>query len=48
MGTMSTRAKAWFAKPFSEDMDTINWLLFVGLIAVAVVLWTRILKTLEI
>lgn len=35
---------AFMAEPFKEDMDAINWFLFVGFILILLILWTIILK----
>jgi hypothetical protein len=42
-GTMP-RLMAWAQHPFSSDMSAIDWALFMGLILVAVFLWTRVLS----
>lgn len=36
--------RAWFSRPFNEDGDVKDWFLFVGFIAVASWIWSRILE----
>jgi|GEM_PF-2960628 len=45
-GTASviTNIKNWATSPFSQQMDLTHWFLFTGLIIVAIILWTLILK----
>ncbi len=42
-GGLMTRFTAWVKKPFSGDMDALHWFLFLGLVLVAVFLWSRIM-----
>jgi hypothetical protein len=35
--------KSWAAQPFKSQMDLFGWTLFVGLLIIIVILWTRIL-----
>jgi hypothetical protein len=42
-GGLATRFTAWVKKPFSGDMDALHWFLFLGLVLVAVFLWSRIM-----
>lgn len=37
------RFAAWMRRPFSGDMDAVHWFLFLGLILIAVFLWSRIM-----
>lgn len=36
--------KGWLAKPFSTEMDTLHWFLFLGLLIVLMVFWRIILR----
>lgn len=36
--------KAWFDKPFSEDMSATKWFLFFGLLIVISALWALVLR----
>lgn len=36
--------KAWAGQPYKEDGDLVDWLLFVGLLTVGTILWTKIVK----
>ena len=36
-------AKRWLKQPFNEEGSVINWVLFIGLILVAIFFWTRLL-----
>lgn len=38
------RVAAWAAHPFSSDMDAIDWILWLGLVIAAILLWTRLLR----
>lgn len=40
-----TRLQQWAAKPFSEEMDAWNWVLFTAFVVTVAVLWTRVLRT---
>lgn len=35
--------KAWVHEPFNSKMDLTGWVLFVGVLAAASVLWSRVL-----
>lgn len=37
---------AWLKKPYQEDGHVIDWLLFIGLLTAATILWTRVIKRL--
>jgi hypothetical protein len=39
--------KNWWSKPFSNDQSAWGWFLFLGLIMVAIVAWTRILDLIK-
>lgn len=34
----------WTKKPFSSDMSLVNWILFIGLLIVAVIFWQQIIN----
>ncbi len=36
--------KAWAAKPYRENGSLLDWFLFIGLLTVATILWTRVVK----
>lgn len=38
-----TRIMTWAAHPFSSDMSALNWVLWLGLIVAASVLWGRMI-----
>jgi len=40
-----SRLQNWASRPFSQEMDVWNWLLFTGFVVAAVILWTRVLGT---
>lgn len=42
-GGVISRFSAWLRRPFSGDMDAVHWFLFLGLILIAVFLWSRIM-----
>jgi hypothetical protein len=44
---MGNNLRAFFAHPFRSDMDWKNWFLFVGLVFVAVILWSTIIIKLK-
>lgn len=37
------RLKAWWNKPYDEDMGVMGWFLFFGLLTIIAFLWSRIL-----
>lgn len=37
----------WAKKPFTSDMSAFNWILFVGLLAIAAFLWHIVLLQLS-
>lgn len=39
-----TELKDWYAKPFDADMDALGWAALVGLIIVAAVMWSFVLR----
>lgn len=42
-----SRLTALWTRPFNEEMDLLSWALFVGLILVLVILWSRVLSHIE-
>jgi hypothetical protein len=38
-----SKLSAWGSRPFREDMDWVNWALFLAFAASVVFLWTRVL-----
>ena len=38
--------KGWLLKPYREEGTIVDWLLFIGLLTVATILWTRVIKRL--
>jgi hypothetical protein len=36
--------KAWVAKPYNEEGDVIDWLLFIGLLTCGTFLWARVIN----
>jgi hypothetical protein len=34
--------KRWFDRPFEADGSAINWLLFIGLLVIALFFWSRV------
>lgn len=36
--------KVWAKKPYDENGDVLDWVLFLGLITVATFLWTRVIR----
>jgi len=43
VGTL-TSVSHWLQEPFSGSMSAASWVLFLGLVVCAVVLWTRVLN----
>lgn len=41
------RITAWTQHPFSSNMSALGWVLFLGLILIAVFLWTQVLRHFE-
>ena len=44
---MWNNLKAWYARPFTSDMDATHWFYFFGLLLVIGVLWRLILAHIE-
>jgi hypothetical protein len=38
--------KNWAARPYREDGDLLDWVLFVGVLTCGTILWTRVIKRL--
>lgn len=36
--------KLWLAKPYKEDGNLMDWVLFIGLLTVVTILWTRVIR----
>jgi hypothetical protein len=47
MGGFFNSFTNWASRPFNSEMNVLNWALFVGLILVLVILWSRVLKSME-
>jgi hypothetical protein len=45
--TVVSSLKDWIRQPFDAQMSLKGWLLFTGLIIVAVILWTMVLRDLK-
>jgi len=41
------RIQNLYTRPFREEMDLLQWFLFIGLIMVAAFLWSRVLNSLR-
>lgn len=39
--------RQWWAKPFDSQQNALNWALTVGLIIVAVGMWSRVIRLFE-
>lgn len=42
-----TRMRKWAEQPFSQQMDLMNWVLFVGLVVTVAFLWCKVLNSIE-
>lgn len=38
--------KNWAGKPYREDGNILDWVLFVGILTCGTILWTRVIKRL--
>lgn len=36
--------KKWYKEPFADEMDALDWALFVGFIIVVIVFWQLVLR----
>lgn len=34
----------WLKRPYSENMTVLDWFLFLGMVLVAVFVWTRLIR----
>jgi hypothetical protein len=48
MNCLTCSIKTWVSDPLPEKASAVDWLLFAGLMAVAGVLWTRLLKHIDV
>lgn len=48
MGTWAERMRAWIARPFNEQMDLWEWLLFAVVMATVVIAWSRVMRHVEL
>ena len=39
--------KQWFVSPFQADMNAIHWIAFVGLLLVALALWSILFRHIQ-
>jgi len=39
--------KQWWAQPFQSEGSVWNWALFIGLILVLIILWSRVIRMFE-
>jgi hypothetical protein len=44
---MLTSFKQWWTQPFQSSGSVVNWALFIGLILVLILMWTRIIAMFE-
>lgn len=44
---MLDKFKAWWSKPYSDDMSVSGWFLFFGLLIVISVAWALVLRELK-
>jgi hypothetical protein len=47
LSKLKTSAQAWWARPYSPDMNVQGWALFLGLMLVLVILWKIVLAYIE-
>jgi hypothetical protein len=38
------RVLSWLKKPYSDDMDVIHWVLFIGLITIIGMAWASMIR----
>lgn len=41
---VQTSVESWFAQPFSSNMSVIQWALFLGLIILVCLGWSRVIR----
>lgn len=46
MNTFLADVKGWLKKPYDENGSVLDWVLFLGLMTVITILWTRVIKRL--
>lgn len=46
LDTFVADLKAWAKKPYNENGDLLDWFLFIGLLTVCTILWTRVIRRL--
>lgn len=44
---MLAQFKAWWAKPYDDEMSVTGWFLFFGLLIVLSVLWALVLREIK-
>lgn len=44
--TFVSDLKQWAKKPYNENGDLLDWILFIGLLTVCTILWTRVIRRL--
>jgi hypothetical protein len=44
---MVEKFKAWFAKPYDDNMSASGWFLFFGLLIVISVLWSLVIREIK-
>ena len=44
---MLTMIKEFIAQPMQKEMDAIDWLLFIGLIVVSIILWVTVIDAIK-
>ena len=47
MDSIKSKIEGFFEKPYSDDMDVTGWILFLGLVALISLAWTRVLKKIQ-
>lgn len=46
MESLVTEFKAFVRRPYREDGSLVDWVLFIGLLTAATILWTRVIRRL--
>ena len=39
-----SRFNEWLKRPYSSEMTVLDWFLFVGLLAVTIFIWTKLIR----
>lgn len=47
MSNFWSEFKSWYSQPFAANMSVSGWALFIGILLVLVILWTRVLNHLD-